>query len=589
MSFLSPAYLWLLLALPPIAALYLLKVRPERQLTTALFLWDKIFQERKASALFQKLRELISLLIVLLAGLLIVLALARPVLDSGTDKRDILILVDNSASMGAGKRLDDAKAAARNIASNLAGKRKVAVAAVSDRVEMLALSTASAKEALRGIDSIKPSFRPFDSSAIDALISAGGPPEKLRRILISDACFKNAGSFKTAELLKVGSPIENIGICSFEATRIPGAKGNVEIFYQLASSAKKDTQAELTLCHGDASKPVKAISANVSPGVNKGERVSIESGESGRWILILEDKKTTFKADKQAFAWLPPVEPVGVAIDAPETGVFFARCVEAFRESGGLLKQDSDSPDLIVSQGGKAAAAPASNMIIFKPEGSSPFWLSLGKELPSAPATLIAKGHPAAKHAPLDGFIMSGAREIKPPSSSTIVFASPEGVPLLYKCEAGGRSAYVFNCDPMSSGLFQSVAFPVALCSMALDLAKRELSPELQFAPGQSSKPIAAASTLATPSAHDISLPAGARIDFEEPGFYELKSSSGKSQTFACSLHDPQSSLLDNSAVKSSESASKAGSGRPLSEAFLALALLLLALEEILYHRRKAG
>ncbi len=61
MNFTSPAFLWMLAGLAPLAAAYFLKVRPRRFPVNALFLWEKIFQEKKASSLFQRLRDLFSL------------------------------------------------------------------------------------------------------------------------------------------------------------------------------------------------------------------------------------------------------------------------------------------------------------------------------------------------------------------------------------------------------------------------------------------------------------------------------------------------------------------------------------------------
>ncbi|MEM1442773.1 MAG: BatA domain-containing protein [Verrucomicrobiota bacterium] len=100
MTFLSPAFLWTLLALLPLGAVYFLKVRPRRKTTTAYFLWEKIFSEKKASSLFNRLRDLLSLLIMALAFGAIAFALARPEF-SADERKDLLILIDESASMSA--------------------------------------------------------------------------------------------------------------------------------------------------------------------------------------------------------------------------------------------------------------------------------------------------------------------------------------------------------------------------------------------------------------------------------------------------------------------------------------------------------
>ena len=78
MSFLQPGMLWSLAVLLPLAAIYFLKVRPRRRPTTAYFLWEKIFQEKRSSSLFQRLRDVMSLVLMALAAAGISLALAQP-------------------------------------------------------------------------------------------------------------------------------------------------------------------------------------------------------------------------------------------------------------------------------------------------------------------------------------------------------------------------------------------------------------------------------------------------------------------------------------------------------------------------------
>ena len=86
MNFLSPVWLWSLLALIPLTAVYLLKVRPQRKKTNAYFLWEKVFEERRTSALFQRLRDLFSLLLMIIAFTAVCVALARPRMTSEDDK-----------------------------------------------------------------------------------------------------------------------------------------------------------------------------------------------------------------------------------------------------------------------------------------------------------------------------------------------------------------------------------------------------------------------------------------------------------------------------------------------------------------------
>ncbi len=123
MNLLQPAMLWSLLAIIPRAAIYLLKVRPQRRPTTAYFLWEKIFQEKRTSSLFQRLRDVFSLLLMALALAAICFALAQP--EWSDERQDLLIVIDNSASMaaldGGGTRLESAKDLASGLIEGLNG------------------------------------------------------------------------------------------------------------------------------------------------------------------------------------------------------------------------------------------------------------------------------------------------------------------------------------------------------------------------------------------------------------------------------------------------------------------------------------
>jgi hypothetical protein len=149
MNFGAPAFLWMLAALVPLAAAYFLKVRPRRFPVNALFLWEKIFQEKKASSLFQRLRDLFSLLMMALALGAIALAAAGP-RPASQDKRDLLVVIDTSPSMkaktGTKDGIEAAKDRARDIVRALNGTRRAALATASGELDFLSHASDSPKD-----------------------------------------------------------------------------------------------------------------------------------------------------------------------------------------------------------------------------------------------------------------------------------------------------------------------------------------------------------------------------------------------------------------------------------------------------------
>src|SRR5687768_8140573 len=125
MSFLTPfALISALIVGPIIVAMYLLKLRREDRRVSSTFLWQRMVRDVEANAPWQKLRRNLLLLLQLLLLLLLVLALARPFLrTAGISGRNLILIIDRSASMGAADvgstRLEAAKAKAVELVDQL--------------------------------------------------------------------------------------------------------------------------------------------------------------------------------------------------------------------------------------------------------------------------------------------------------------------------------------------------------------------------------------------------------------------------------------------------------------------------------------
>ena len=83
-----------------IIALYFLKLRHRRVVISSSILWKRVLDERQSHSLWEKLRRIISIVIAVTIGLLIVLSLARPEVESLTGKNErIVIVMDTSPTM----------------------------------------------------------------------------------------------------------------------------------------------------------------------------------------------------------------------------------------------------------------------------------------------------------------------------------------------------------------------------------------------------------------------------------------------------------------------------------------------------------
>ena len=116
--------LWLLSLLPPLIALYVLKVRRQRVTVASTWLWQAAARDMLARSPWQRLRGRVLLVVEALALLALGLALARPALSGARiDSEHLALVVDASASMladaGGEPRFSAAKVAAERVLSAL--------------------------------------------------------------------------------------------------------------------------------------------------------------------------------------------------------------------------------------------------------------------------------------------------------------------------------------------------------------------------------------------------------------------------------------------------------------------------------------
>ncbi|MCF6312024.1 MAG: VWA domain-containing protein [Verrucomicrobiales bacterium] len=596
MNFLSPSLLWSLLALLPLAAIYFLKVRPRKRATTAYFLWEKIFSEKKASSLFNRLRDLLSLLLMALAFAMIAFALAQPELRNDT-RKDLLILIDQSASMAATEhngtsRLELAKSKASDLVIALGGNQRAAIAGISRDLTYHSHFSGSPRALTDAIDGIQQSNFPFDIKAISSLSSSDSQwVQDYRILLLTDGSFAGAGQdFPTQiEVIKIGEPLDNVGFVAADLQSLPG---NVYGFYfRIASSFKKTVKADLILKNLDAEagRIFKYIPLEISPGENEAEIFEIEDAPPGRWTASL-DIDDALDKDNTAYLTVPAPQPIRVAV-AAENRYFFETSILAFEQGTGKLKlvASDDAPDIVISQ--HQTASSAKNNLIFTPsDKESVWWEKLGEEIDAIAPRILIEDHPMLRNVDITTIDFLGAREIEPVEGALILVESEDGVPLIYKAKQDGNTALIVNLDPVASEFYFSAWFPALIHGATTHLSGRENDPATLYRPGDIA-PIPGyhedqSSTITLPDASTLNSDDRQFGPLKSLGFYQISNPGGE-WPLGVSLSSPAESNLDNSSLV--ETVQAISSGHPPAYWLIVLAILLLTGESILYHRRKVG
>ncbi|MCF6177707.1 MAG: BatA and WFA domain-containing protein [Victivallaceae bacterium] len=594
MTFLAPGYLWFLLLAIPLTTIYLLKIKPEQRFTPALFLWDKIVEEKQSSALFRKLRDWLSLLLILLTLIAVVMAMARPILLSSASKQNLLLVIDNSASMAARKhgisRIEQAKQLVANVIRNLNGSRQIILATVADKFSVVVNATANIRELNEGLEQIMASDMPLNSAALAFLANRQNFLTDSRAVLLSDGCFSNVKKLAGIELLKVGKPVENIGITAFDLVRLPGKKERLGIYFQLCSSYRKTVETDLIISHGTLDNIVKVCPVKLSPGINKAETYLIDNAPDGKWFAQLEFKDALAK-DNIAPGYISKIKPVRIMVAGDREVPFFTMFVEAFSRGNNILALSDSTSAAVLASGNIPPESSSNKFIIFKPEGKSPFWNITSPTTQTGLSQTVMPKHPAMKFCQIDGLEFTGIKKISPPDGSIVLCRTLNNIPLIYKTSFAGQIAYIINFDPLESNFFLNINFPVMINAMIFDLTGSSSEYHAVYPTGGqlplTGKQPPEKITFSSPGRPDTpQLLSSTETTMKRIGFYSCQTPRG-SKTYATALLSQTDSLLNNSEFKST--AKPIESGIPLHNYLLIFALLIIVAESILYHQGKVA
>jgi len=586
MNFLTPHFLWGFLALIPLIAAYLLKVRPRKKQTNAWFLWEKIFEEKNTTSLFSKMRNFLSLLLMLIALSLIILALAQPKLSTD-DQRDLIIVIDRSASMSAAlsehqatSRLEKAKAKAHELVRSLSTSQRASLAVLDKKLKFITHLTNNAHRIHQSIDSITPSTIPLYTDAALSISSEKDTKHSLKHrvILITDgsSAIENLTTQSTnIEVLNISDQTttpDNLGIIAADIQPNP-ADTSAKCMVKIISSLTKPIKAEIELFHTATSSVGKLSELTIQPGVNPPVFFDIPDAASGEWVarILREDHLDT---DNSAQLILRPLPTIPVTIPADDN-YFYQRCIEAFAKSGGLLQIAPPSqPSSITLYQGTPPADATGNIIIFAPKGSSPFWNTLESAIIVDLPIAQNPQHPILKHSDINQLRFPGAQIITPPENARIIVESDQKIPLIYQINEPNKSVIVVNLNPAQADFFLSPSFPILIHDAATYLSGHDTQYASVYPTG---------SNLLI--SDDESNTPPKKLNLDNSGIYDF-TKKGRDFQIAAALLSPEESLLSNK-LTSSELKNLA-TGYPFSFWLIVIAIAILILESILYHRRKA-
>jgi hypothetical protein len=351
---------------------YIIKMRRRRFEVPFARLWQRVLDQKDASALWKHLRRLLSLLLTLFVLGLFLLAALGPTLG-GTDRRarSVVVLIDASASMktldgapeGDGEpaitRLDAAKRAAKQLIHGMGGGDVAMILQVDGQATPLSRFSSDGPMLRKVVDGIRASDTPADlhralGAAADALHGRQGP----LLVIVSDGAYPAAqlaaarweaapaaappataaeARVRTAQkdlaavdlagvdvrYLPVGRAKENVGIVGFAARRFVTNREELEVFVEIQNFGAEPARRQLAIYSGDTAMDLQTI--ELAPG-QRLRRIYKSAGNDARLRASLKAVEgpggsDPFPLDDEAFALLTERKRQKVLLVVPERAV----------------------------------------------------------------------------------------------------------------------------------------------------------------------------------------------------------------------------------------------------------------------------
>jgi Ca-activated chloride channel homolog len=493
MTLLAPLALAGLATLPVIVAFYMLRLRREERTVSSTFLWQHLVRDVEANAPWQRLRRSLLLLLQLLLAALLVAVVARPVWERPAGlARDLVLVIDASASMGSRDvspdRLSAAKRAAIDALRDLPADGRVSVIAAGESARVIVNEARDAERAARAIESIEVSTGASDLT--DALRLAGALAARARGagvLVVTDAAGAATPQVSLdvpVTVIRVGDQGDNQAITALAARADPAGLERV-LFVKVDNYSDAIATRRLQILADGVSVSARDLVLDSRSGTDvvidelpHGTRV-VEArltvptdGEAGTStgpgdLLALDDAAWTVVPDDRLMRVLL-VGPGNVYL---QNALTLLPNIELYgatpEEWAGLTGKDRF--DLFVFDGFLPAVLPDAPILAIAPPRTS----ELGEIGGSITDPVIGEppsDEPLLRNVDLTRLHVARAQRMQTPSWARVVLPSTADAPLIYSGLRSGLPTTVIAFDLRQSDLPLQVAWPILLSTISGEL-----------------------------------------------------------------------------------------------------------------------
>ena len=586
--------------------LYWLKPPPQRVVVPSTLLWDRLLKEKKRNTLLDRLRWWLSLMLALIIGLSVASGMGRPELSSpGRDVRNITVVIDNSATM-----------ATRTADGFTRWEHAVAHAG-----RVLGQGSASGQFLILDTSGQAPPGEPGDRrSALEVLgeltVSLGDEPQfpdlpegESEIFFISDGVLVDDAP-PEATLISVFEVAHNVGITAFQVEALPSEPTRFQAFVQVKNASDVGKQTTLRLSGSNEGGIRDTLT--LGPGETRGRSIDLGSFERGPVRAVVTADSDAFPADDYAYGFLPIRTETRVLLVTRGNVYLENVLAEEPRFSLAVVNPAQYDPqvsaDVYIFDRFAPPEAPGGPTLVFRPPDVE--WLTQTLavvEAPEVPGWNPA--HPVLRFVALEDLRIDRAARIAMPEegdagptsvvgetgrvpAAEVVVGSPL-LPLVLVSERPERIVRVsFALEDSNFPLHPG--FPIFLTNTLGWLMDEQVA--LARAPGQIEVPLAMAAVTDLEGSDVATWPLSNRTVFmaDQPGLYTVAPGDRRLRV-AVNLASTARTSVNDSGFTSDEITStastvlvdtEAGPNEELWMALLLLALFLVIVEWVTYHRR---
>ncbi len=460
MIFANPTGLWALLGIPAILLIHFLQREAKRIPVSTLFLLAPLDRESAAGRRFDRLRHSLPLWLQLLGVLLLAWLLAEPRRSNARAVQRIVLVLDDSASMGA--FLEELGAALRRELPPLASFAAATEYSVLE-------SSPTGATLYRGAEQTEL----LDSLAAWHPAAGSHSPERALRVGRSLAGSEGVLIFVTdhpgdplpfgARRLAVGAPIDNVG---FAGLRVEEAEGKATWRATLRNYSDRPQTRTWFLASGERRGPTRSL------GLAPGSSLTLQGEfpeDADRASLVLEPDRFS-RDDRLDFVRpLPKRLLVSLAV-APAAEPLAADLVASLERTAPA--GPGDAADLwFTTYDPLAQSEPPAASLVLMNQGQAP------RRFLSGP--IVAANHPLVAELDWQGLIARSTPSM-PRREGDLALLWQGDRPLLLLRDGAGRRQLLVNFDVLHSNAPRLPAFVVLVHRFAAWIREGKIAAELR-------------------------------------------------------------------------------------------------------------